>query len=71
MPRKFDTGVYFAAGLAEYLKLVFDITGVGEDRILHEYCSAAEGAKFAEVTRNYTAKIEKLGQNPISNEKKK
>jgi F420-non-reducing hydrogenase iron-sulfur subunit len=49
----------------EYLGLVFDATGIGADRLALEYCSAAEGAKFAEFTREYTEKIRKIGPNPI------
>lgn len=53
----------------DYLKVVFDVTGVGADRVALEYCSAAEGAKYAEFTRNYTEKIRKLGPNPIFKKK--
>ena len=53
----------------EYLGLVFDITGIGADRLALEYCSAAEGAKYAEFTREYTEKIKKVGPNPIFKKK--
>ncbi len=53
----------------DYLKVVFDATGIGSDRIALEYCSAAEGAKYAEFTRNYTEKIRKVGPNPIFKKK--
>jgi coenzyme F420-reducing hydrogenase delta subunit len=45
--------------------MVFDATGIGKDRIAMEYCSAAEGARFAEFTVEYTEKVKKLGPNPI------
>jgi len=48
---------------------VFDATGIGAERIALEYCSAAEGAKYAEFTRNYTEKIRKIGPNPIFKKK--
>ena len=53
----------------EYLGMVFDATGIGADRLALEYCSAAEGAKFAEFTREYTEKIQKIGRNPIFQDK--
>ncbi len=48
---------------------MFDATGIGAERITLEYCSAAEGAKYAEFTRNYTEKIRKIGPNPIFKKK--
>lgn len=62
---EYDTGNYFAAGLSEYLELIFDITGIGKERVALEYCSAAEGAKFAEFSRKYTKEIQEIGPNPI------
>lgn len=53
----------------DYLKVVFDVVGLGSDRITLEYCSAAEGAKYAEFTRSYTEKIRKIGPNPIFKKK--
>lgn len=53
----------------DYLKVVFDATGVGAERVILEYCSAAEGAKYAEFTRNYTETIRKVGPNPIFKKK--
>ena len=61
----YETGNYYGAGLSEYLNIVFDVTGIGAGRVVVESCSAAEGAKYAEFTRNYTEKLKKLGQNPI------
>ncbi|MBD3187201.1 hydrogenase iron-sulfur subunit [Candidatus Bathyarchaeota archaeon] len=65
---EYDTGILYAVGLTEYMKMILDITGIGADRIELEYCSAAEGAKFAEFSRAYHEKVEKLGENPITKE---
>lgn len=48
--------------------MVFDATGIGKDRVKIEWCSAAEGAKYAEFTRKYTDEVKKLGKNPIFDE---
>lgn len=48
--------------------MVFDATGIGADRVVIEWCSAAEGSKYAEFTRKYTDKMKNLGQNPIFKE---
>jgi coenzyme F420-reducing hydrogenase delta subunit len=53
----------------DYLKIVFDATGISAERVALDYCSAAEGAKYAEFTRNYTEKIQKIGPNPIFKKK--
>ena len=49
----------------EYTKKILDETGIGGER-LHMYnMSAAQGPRFAEVAKEMTEKIEKLGPNPI------
>ncbi len=51
--------------MSEYIDMIFDATGIGKGRVALEYCSAAEGAKYAEFTTNYTEKVKSLGPNPI------
>jgi len=53
----------------DYIKVVFDATGIDAERVALEYCSAAEGAKYAEFTRAFTEKIRKIGPNPIFKKK--
>ena len=54
----------------EYAKNILDETGIGGER-LHMYnMSAAQGPRFAEVAKEMTEKIEKLGPNPIRTRKR-
>jgi len=46
------------------LKKILKQLGIEEERVRLEWVSASEGAKFAEVTSNFTQAIKKLG--PIS-----
>jgi F420-non-reducing hydrogenase iron-sulfur subunit len=39
--------------------------GLEEERLRIEYCSAAEGTKFANMVKEMTEKISKLGPNPL------
>lgn len=45
--------------------MIFDSTGVGTGRVALEFCSAAEGAKFADFARRLTDEVKKTGKNPI------
>ena len=44
---------------------MLDLLGVGSDRVEMFFCSAAEGAKFAEIVRELTKKISEMGPNPL------
>jgi len=49
----------------EYMKQVLRVAGLSEERLQVYYCSSAEGALFAEIVRNVTERISKLGPNPM------
>jgi len=49
---------------------MLDLLGVGSDRVEMFYCSAAEGAKFAEIVRELTKKITEMGPNPLKAKEK-
>lgn len=48
------------------LKRMLRQLGIEEERVRLEWVSASEGAKFAEVTNNFTQSIKKLGPNSLS-----
>jgi F420-non-reducing hydrogenase iron-sulfur subunit len=47
----------------ELMKLL----GLDERRLRREWISASEGQRFAEVVREFTEEIKKLGRNPLVN----
>jgi F420-non-reducing hydrogenase iron-sulfur subunit len=47
------------------LKKMLKQLGIEEERVRLEWVSASEGAKFAEVTDNFTQTIKKLGPNSL------
>jgi len=47
------------------LKQLLDLIGIGGDRVQMHFCSAAEGAKFAEIAKKVTQQIIDLGPNPL------
>jgi len=49
------------------LKKMLKQLGVEEERVRLEWVSASEGAKFAEVTSNFTQAIKNLGPNTLGN----
>ena len=49
------------------LKKLLKQLGIEEERVRLEWVSASEGAKFAEVTSNFTQAIKNLGPNTLSN----
>ena len=51
------------------LKKMLSQLGIEEERIRLEWVSASEGAKFAEVTDNFTQAIKKLGPNSSNHSK--
>jgi len=44
---------------------VLKTTGINEERLRIEYCSSAEGTKFANIIKEMTENISKLGPNPL------
>ena len=51
------------------LKKLLNQLGVEEERVRLEWVSASEGAKFAEVTRNFTQAIKNLGPSSLGSSK--
>jgi len=49
---------------AEAIRLMLGDFGIEEDRFRLEWVSAAEGPRFAQVVREFTEQVEKLGPNP-------
>ena len=44
---------------------VMKLLGIEEVRLRREWISASEGQRFAEVIREFTEDIRKLGQSPL------
>jgi F420-non-reducing hydrogenase iron-sulfur subunit len=51
------------------LKKLLNQLGIEEERVRLEWVSASEGAKFAEVTRNFTQAIKNLGPSSLGSSK--
>jgi len=47
------------------VQIILEAIGVAPERVLMENCSSAEGAKIAQIARDMTAKLEKLGPSPL------
>jgi F420-non-reducing hydrogenase iron-sulfur subunit len=62
-------GNYKAMRRVPLLKKMLKQLGIEEDRVRLEWVSASEGAKFAEVTDNFTQAIKKLGPNSLAHSK--
>jgi len=41
------------------------LLGIDQGRLRREWISAAEGSRFAQVVREFTDEIRKLGPNPL------
>ena len=48
-----------------YAKQLLDECGIGGDRVAMYNLSSAQGQRFAEIAREMTEKIRKLGPNPM------
>jgi F420-non-reducing hydrogenase iron-sulfur subunit len=59
------TGNYNAEKKVKMIKLLLEKTDLEPERFHLEWVSAAEGPKFAEVVKDFTAKISSFGPNPI------
>ena len=49
----------------EYVRELLDKIGVGGERVAMYNLSAGQGPRFAEIAREMTEKIEKLGPSPL------
>ena len=61
-------GNYKALRRIELLKRMLDQFGVEPERVRLEWCSAAEGAKFAQVVTDFTNKLKELGPSSVKSE---
>lgn len=61
----YEIGNYAATNQVEYLKQVLRTTGLNEERLRIDYCSSAEGTRFANIVKEMTETISKLGPNPL------
>lgn len=58
-------GNYKTVHRYEFLNHYLDIMGIGSQRLQLEWCSAAEGNKFAEKVTEFTERIRELGPSPF------
>ena len=49
---------------AEAIKLMLPDFGIEEERFRLEWVSAAEGARFAQVVKEFTEQVKQLGASP-------
>jgi coenzyme F420-reducing hydrogenase delta subunit len=61
----FINGNYRAKKKVKYTKKILDQIGLGGERLEMFNLSAAMGVKFADITKEMTERIKKLGPNPI------
>jgi len=47
------------------MQMICKTLGLSPERLEMHYVSAAEGAKFADITVNFTKKLIELGPNPL------
>lgn len=59
-------GNYYTRRRAVMLKKLLEVIGIEPERLRLEWISAAEGAIFAGVVREFTEKIRSLGPNPLN-----
>jgi len=60
------TGNMYARRRFTVLKKLLTTAGIDPDRVFFTWVSASEGGRFAEVIREVTEKVEKLGPNAIA-----
>jgi len=51
------------------LKKLLALTGLETERLRLEWVSASEGGRFAELVRDFTAQVTKLGPSPLAGDK--
>jgi coenzyme F420-reducing hydrogenase delta subunit len=61
-------GNYYAERKLEMLKKLLALTGLENERLRLEWVSASEGARFAEIVKEFTNEIKTLGPSPVSGE---
>lgn len=59
------TGNYKAERRIKLLKEILDDVGIEKERLLLRWVSASEGERFANIVKDLTNKIKKLGPSPL------
>jgi len=60
----YDKGNYYARRRFAVLRNIFDTLELDGERLRLSWVSASEGPRYAEVIREFSAKIKQLGPNP-------
>lgn len=60
----YQEGNHKAEKRAEAIRMMLADFGIEEERFRLEWVSAAEGARFANVVREFTEQVQKLGASP-------
>jgi len=60
----YDKGNYYARRRFAVLKTIFETLDLEPERLRLSWVSASEGQRYAEVVREFSAKIAELGPNP-------
>ena len=58
-------GNYYARRRMTALRRLLQVVGLEPERVRLEWVSASEGVKFAQVVKEFTETIRKLGPNPL------
>lgn len=61
-------GNYYAERKFRMLKKLLALTGLENERLRLEWVSASEGARFAEIAKEFTNQIKTFGPSPLSGE---
>ena len=61
----YDKGNYFTRRRFVLIKKVIEALGLESERVQLSWISAAEGQRYADVVREFTEHIKKLGPNPM------
>jgi len=64
----YQKGNYYARRRFAMLKKIFEKLGLEQGRIRLSWVSASEGPRFAEVIKEFTGEIKKLGSNSVKEE---
>jgi len=62
----YDKGNYYARRRYALLKNVLETLKLEPERLQLSWISASEGKRYADVVNDFTAKIKKLGPNPLN-----
>src|SRR4030066_2528702 len=64
------TGNFQAEKKIQLTRKIFEMAGIGSERILLDWVSAGEGERFSQVVRQFVEKIRQLGPFPLDQEMK-